>query len=162
MLVGIHNILYLYTWNTRENQTYPKTSVPYHRDGVTRCWSSTVSRTVRGKYCAGGADHHPPHLSDQSRCPLLNAGSQNFYAAPQGMQARGSGDGSATVVATAVLVRMRCATRRNGRDFYWNLFRYYMFDGGCRWRWTVESNSTKKNYKQKQHAIMRYTASGYN
>lgn len=109
----------------RPSWVCPKTSVPYHRDGVTRCWSSTVSRTVRGKYCAGGADHHPPHLSDQSRCPLLNAGSQNFDAAPQGMQARGSGDGSATVVATAVLVRMRCATRRNGRDFYWNLFRYY-------------------------------------
>lgn len=81
----LYYIIYFCSINTLENlQTYPKTSVPYHRDGVTRCWSSTVSRTERGICCAGGADHHPPHLSDQSRCPLLYAGSQNVDAAPQG------------------------------------------------------------------------------
>lgn len=66
-----------------KRRTYRMTSAPCHRDGATRCWSSAVSRTVRGKCCAGGADHHPPHLSDQSRCPLLYAGSQDVNAAPQ-------------------------------------------------------------------------------
>lgn len=68
-----------------KRQTYRMTtSAPcLHRDGVTRCWNSAVSRTVRGKCCAGGADHHPPHLSDQSRCPLLHAGSQNVNTVRQ-------------------------------------------------------------------------------
>lgn len=77
---------------------------------------------MRGKCCAGGADHHPPHLSDQSRCPLLNAGSQNVNAAPQvahGAVATDLGAAAAVdvmAVACVVPLRRRGSTWRPDRQ----------------------------------------------